>query len=92
MDDAQRQIRLLAQAIFEMRVLLAGHLGSERASSPEVRTAANLAHALHNQALAILDGESFDVDDALKRIESLDRMLGERLTQNFARAVGDSDV
>lgn len=45
--------KILAFAVYELRLLLAGHLGSEATADPAVRAAAHLAYALHNQALAV---------------------------------------
>lgn len=44
------QAKVLAQAIYEIRVLLSGYLGSENEGELPVRQAAHLAYALHNQA------------------------------------------
>ncbi|WP_313913734.1 hypothetical protein [Tahibacter sp.] len=81
-DDRDDQVRLLAFALFQIRVLLAGHVsftGDRERMIPAdegTRVAANLAYALHNPALAIMAGESFDLDLALKQIERVDRLLG----------------
>ena len=42
------QVRLLAQAVYEIRLLLAGYLGSQSTADNAVRQAAHLAYALHN--------------------------------------------
>jgi hypothetical protein len=44
------EMRLLAHALFEIRVLLAGYLGSTNEGDPAVRRAADQAYALHNEA------------------------------------------
>lgn len=81
-DDKDDQVRLLAFALFQIRVLLAGHVGftgdRERMIPADegTRVAANLAYALHNPALAIMAGESFDLDRALKAIDRVDQLFG----------------
>ncbi len=54
-----------AQAVFEIRVLLADYLGSGNTGDLPVRQAAHLAYALHSQALAVLEGRDFNVAEAI---------------------------
>ena len=54
------QDQVLAYAVYEIRLLLADHLGNGDAPDPAVRAAAHLAYALHNQADAVLHGDTFD--------------------------------
>ncbi len=77
------EMRLLAHALFEIRVLLAGYLGSTNDSDPAVRRAAHLAYALHNEALAVTEGRSFSIDDALPKLAAVDAMFGERYAERF---------
>lgn len=81
MTSTVDQEKILAFAVYELRLLLAGHLGSNADGDPSVRTAAHLAHALHNQALAVLEGRSFNSDEAVEAIARVDQMFGE----NFVR-------
>lgn len=80
--DKDDGVRLLAFALFQIRVLLAGHVsftGDREQMIPAdegTRVAANLAYALHNPALAVMAGESFDLDRALKAIERVDELFG----------------
>ena len=76
MPDQNSEVKLLAHALYQMRILLSGHLGSENKSPIEVRVAAHLAYALHNEALAIMEGRHFDVSLALNKIEAIDNILG----------------
>ncbi|WP_172202687.1 hypothetical protein [Niveibacterium sp. COAC-50] len=69
------QGRLLALAIQEIRVLLAGHLGSKPSAEISVRAAAHLAYALHNEAQAVIDGGSYSVEQALHKIAAAELML-----------------
>jgi hypothetical protein len=66
---------ILAYAIQEIRVLLSPYLGSENNAPLDVRTAAHLAYALHNEAIAIYEGRAFDTELALKKVEAIDRIL-----------------
>lgn len=74
MDDANA--KLIANALYEIRLLLSSYLGSEKGASTEVRFAAHLAYALHNEALAIATGTGFDVNAALKKVAAIDCILG----------------
>jgi hypothetical protein len=77
--------RLLAAAVFELRVLLSGHLDSKEQGPAS--DAAWLAYALHNQALSALDGRPFDVASALEAVDRLEPRLGASYVQHFRRAV-----
>jgi len=69
------EARLLANALYEIRVLLSPYIGSEVDAPMEVRMAAHLAYALHNEALAITEGSSFDIDAALRKVSAIDKIL-----------------
>ena len=86
-----QQEQLLAFAVYEIRVLLAAHLGSESVSDLSVRTAAHLAYALHNEADAVMQGRSFDVQKAFNRLGAVDKMLGSDLKRRFAQITGCED-
>ena len=77
--------RLLAAAVFELRVLLASHLDPQDQSPAGV--AAQLAYALHNQALSALSGQPFDVAQALDSLDRLEPQLGSAYLQQFRQAV-----
>jgi hypothetical protein len=88
MSDAHNvdiEKRLLAAALFELRVMLSGHLDPDDQSPAS--TAAWFAYALHNQALAALDGQPFDVARALEAVERLEPRLGERYLHNLRKTV-----
>jgi len=69
MNIKEKQIKILAQAIYEIRVLLA-HKLEEKTSEG---FAASLAYALHNDAEAILEDrhEDFKIENTLKRLDNL---------------------
>ncbi|WP_432720087.1 hypothetical protein R0381_003446 [Jeongeupia wiesaeckerbachi] len=77
--------RLLAAAIFELRVLLANHLDFQDQSPAAV--AAQFAYALHNQALSVLANQPFDVTQALDGLARLEPHLGKAYLQQFRQAV-----
>ena len=79
----QDQAKVLAFAVFELRLLLAGHLGSNNNSDPSTRAAAHLAYSLHNEALAVLEGRDFDANAAVQAIAKVDAMFGENFAQRF---------
>ena len=77
--------KILAHALFEIRVLLSSYLGSNNSGPMEVRVAAHLAYALHNEALAIMEGRDFDIKAALEKVAAIDSILkvqdGSRIVQ-----------
>jgi hypothetical protein len=81
------QADILAFAVLELRVLLAGHLGNGATpNDPPVRAAAHLAYALHNHAIAVLEGGTFDPADAVAAIAQVDSLLGETFIQRLSLA------
>jgi len=75
MNIDSAEARLLANALYEIRVLLSPYIGSKVDAPMEVRLAAHLAYALHNEALAITEGSSFDMGDALRKVSAIDNVL-----------------
>ncbi|HEY0335156.1 MAG TPA: hypothetical protein VGC74_15855 [Stenotrophomonas sp.] len=73
--------RLLAAAVFELRALLSGYIDRDN-PSPEA-TAALFAYALHNEALAVLEGRPVDVARALEAIDNLAPRLGDAYVKHF---------
>ncbi len=87
MSVSPSQTQILAFAVFELRLLLAGHLGDRQECEPSVQVAAHLAYALHNQALAALEGRPFDTAEALEAIAKIDDAFSENLVQQLTEAV-----
>lgn len=56
-------------------MLLSPYIGDEVDAPMEVRIAAHLAYALHNEALAITEGRGFDIAAALRRVSAIDNIL-----------------
>ncbi len=83
MSESSPEARLLAHALYEIRVLLAGYLGSTNDGDPAVRRAAHLAYALHNEAAAVAEGRTFSVEAALQKLAAVDAMFGERYAERF---------
>lgn len=73
MNDAET--KLIANALYEIRVLLSSYIGSENEAPIHLRFAAHLAYALHNEASALAAGGRFDVDAALKKVAAIDGIL-----------------
>jgi len=69
------QAKVLAIALREIRTLLAGQLGSTADAPLEIRIAAHIAYALHNEVQATIDDAGFNVDQAIKKIEAIDQIL-----------------
>ncbi|WP_291519396.1 hypothetical protein [Acidovorax sp.] len=84
---AATEAKVLAQAIYEIRMLLSHHLGSGVDADLSVRLAAHLAYALHNEALAVIEGNGFDVAEAVKRVANIDSFLGGTAGADFARSM-----
>lgn len=78
---------MLAFAVYEMRLLLADHLGSDSQSPMSVRIAAHLAYALHNDAQAVLEGRPSNAEHAERRIKAIDGILGTNLVNRMAAFV-----
>ncbi|WP_323142082.1 hypothetical protein [Massilia phyllosphaerae] len=74
MDEAET--RLIANAMYEIHSLLASYVGSESEAPTDVRFAAHLAYALHNEASALAAGTGFDLGFALKKVAAIDGILG----------------
>jgi hypothetical protein len=89
MSDNPSQAKILAQGIYEIRLLLSAYLGSQNEGDPAVRRAAHLAYALHNEALAVLEGGTFDCSEAVKKISALDAMFQESFTSRFTPHVSN---
>jgi hypothetical protein len=85
MDVKQNQ--LLAFAVYEIRQLLAHHLGSGDTPDPAVKAASHLAYALHNQAEAILQGHTFDPEKGIEALRAVDKMLATNFQASFLQAV-----
>jgi hypothetical protein len=92
MNDTET--KLIANALYEIRVLLSSYLGSENNAATDVRVAAHLAYALHNEALALAAGTGFDVNAALRNVAAIDRIVGSedgrRLAQSWATGTRDN--
>ena len=86
MPPSITQAEILAFAVLELRVLLAGHLGTGATDDPPARAAAHLAYALHNHAIAVLEGGTFDPADAVAAIAHVDSLLGETFIQRLSLA------
>jgi hypothetical protein len=79
--------KTVALALYQIRVLLSGYLGSRNEGDTSVRQAAHLAYALHNEALAIVDGGSFDAEAVARRLTALDSMLGSQFVELFNKVL-----
>ncbi|AMC35108.1 hypothetical protein [Janthinobacterium sp. B9-8] len=84
MTTTTDQAKILAFTVYELRLLLAKHLGSNAVGEPSVRAAAHLAYALHNQALAVLENRQFNPTEAIEAIKIVDLMFGENFVQQFS--------
>lgn len=84
MDKAEAE--LIANALYEIRLLLSPYLGSENEAPPAVRFAAHLAYALHNEALASAAGAGFDVNTALEKVAAIDGILNTDHGRRLAHA------
>ena len=85
---AVTQEQVLAFAVCEIRLLLAGNLGSECSSDLSIRTAAHIAYALQNQAEAVLQGKPFDTQQAIEALGRVDKLLAADLQNRLAMAIG----
>jgi hypothetical protein len=82
--------KAVALALFQIRVLLSGYLGSQNEGDISVRQAAHLAYALHNEALALVEGGGFDAEVVNQRLLGVDGMLGSQFAQLFEQVLSPS--
>ena len=83
MEQNSEQVKLIASALYELRILLAPYLGQNNKGDTSIRIAAHLAYALHNEAIAIKDNQTFDIDTALDKIKAIDKIVGEEYASYF---------
>ena len=81
--NSEEQIKMMAAAIYEIRILLSSYLGSKNEGDPSVRLAAHLSYALHNQAEEFMDGKTdFDLESAYGRIKGAEKIVGYEFANN----------
>ena len=84
MLNSSNKKKLMAAAVYEIRILLSGYLGSNNEADTAVRLAAHLAYALHNEALTILeDNGDFDLGAALAKIKTAEKIVGLHYSNTF---------
>jgi hypothetical protein len=88
--SSETHVKTVALALFQIRVLLGGYLGSDKDGDPSVRQAAHLAYALHNEALALVEGGTFDAKAVASRLGSVDEMLDSDFVQLFTPVLSES--
>jgi hypothetical protein len=89
-DSSDLDAKLVALALFEIRVLLSGYLGSKVDADINVRQAAHLAYALHNDALALVEGRHFDLEEATRRLRAVDAVFGSAFSDRFLALLGQN--
>jgi hypothetical protein len=89
-ESSETHVKMVALALFQIRVLLSGYLGRDSDGDLCVRQAAHLAYALHNEALALVEGGTFDAQAVASRLASVDEMLGADFFQLFTRVLPES--
>jgi hypothetical protein len=91
MDGKDAQLKIMAQAVYELRGLLSGYLGNINPETQCESLSAHLSYALHNEALAILEDrpEDFNVDDAINKIKRVDEMYGGQFGERFQKLISD---
>jgi hypothetical protein len=83
MSDVKTQTVVLARALYEIRLLLSGYLGRQTVGDINVRQAAHLAYAFHNEALAVAERPAFDPFAAVRRLKAVDAMLSSEFSEIF---------
>ncbi|MBA6251960.1 hypothetical protein [Colwellia sp. MB3u-55] len=91
MDSKDAQLKIMAQAVYELRLLLSGYLGNRDPETQCESVSAHLAYALHNEALAIIEDrpEDFDLNNAISKIKRVDEMYGEQFGERFQNLISD---
>lgn len=89
MSNKDVQIKILAQAIYELKHLLDGYLGSTDKKFLSEAVSAHLTYALHNEALAILENrpEDFDIEEVIKKIGMIDERYGKQFNDRFQEII-----
>ncbi len=89
MDSKDAQLKILAQAVYELRGLLGSYLGNKNPEEQCESVSAHLAYALHNEALAIIEDrpEDFNVDIAIQNVKRVDEIYGEQIGDRFQKLV-----
>ena len=90
MESEKNQNKLIALALYEIRLLLSSKLGSENDADKSTRVAAHLSYALHNEALAVIEGKDFNIEEALSKIKSIDSILSEKYSKHFLKQYYES--
>jgi hypothetical protein len=75
--------RLLAWALYDLRLLLSPHVGGASEAPPEVRAAAELAYAVHNLALAAMQGSSIREAQFSEALARAERASGEPFLSRY---------
>ncbi len=86
MSDLNKcQLQLMSAAIFEIRELLSHILGSGTSTHDDaVRLAAHLSYALHNEALAVLEGKPmFDIESAREKVSIAQNIVSSNFSDEF---------
>ena len=84
MTRHSNQARLLASALYEIRILLSGYLGSDNPGEVTARQAASLAYALHNQAEALALDQDFDPSACVAALRYVDHQFDSDYLKRFA--------
>ena len=89
MESQDQKIKILAQALYEIRLLLSNHLGSPFDGASPEKVAAHLSYALHNDALAILNNREGDfvIEETLKTLNHLDNLFGNEPNSSFKNVI-----
>jgi hypothetical protein len=81
--DTADQGKLIAKALYEIRLLLSSYIGTSADADMSVRIAAHIAYALHNEALLVCEGKTFDLASAVAKIEAIDGLLGQPVSERL---------
>ena len=84
---SDQQLRAFAAVIFELRCLLSQYVTTDLTKDKQVRKAAYLAYAFHNQAQDVLDGKQADLAFALVELGNFDRLLDSDLTSRIEQEI-----
>jgi len=88
--DASETSRRLAWILFDFRLLLAAHIGGVSSAAPEVRGAAELAYALHNLALASMQGAPVSEPQFLDALARAEHASGESFVSRYEATFASS--
>ena len=91
--DISREM-IFAAVLYEMRCQLSAYLGSNVDAPDDVRMAAHLAYALHNDAASVANGsdaQEFDYRQLQEQLMAAEKMIGSCFADTYGILSGKAN-